>query len=85
MKVRIVSSERQSNSGWHRSGKPEWWARIGPGRFLPIPRGLRGDDRLNVVVDVPDGVETVAIGVGRNDRDGVRETIRVADCEVVNA
>lgn len=85
MKVRIKSSERQSNSGWHRSGKPEWWARIGPGQFLPLPRGLRGDDRLNVVVEVPDGVTTVAIGVGRNDRDGVRETITVADCERVDA
>lgn len=72
---RIVSSKRQSNSGFHRSGQPKWWARTGEGataRFLNLEK-TRGDRHLDCEVDVPVGTE-VTIGVGRG-KDGVRECV----------
>jgi hypothetical protein len=68
----IRSTDRQSNSGYHRSGKKTWWVRIGD-RFLDIPK-VRGDQYLSCEVDVHPGTK-VQIGVGRRDRDGVRETV----------
>lgn len=63
-----------SNSGYHRSGKPNWWARLGSGdnvTWLEIPK-VRGDQYLSCEVDVPPGTK-VYIGCGKG-KDGVRET-----------
>lgn len=80
MRVRLQSSDRMSNRQWHAHREPMWWARIGSGnaaRFLDIGR-VRGDDTLDVAVDVPDGTTAVAIGVGPANRYGIRETVSVA-------
>jgi len=76
MASRIKSSDRMSNSGYHRSGKPCWWARIGSGKaaqWLKLGQ-VRGDQYLDVIVDVEPGT-VVHVGVGRG-RDGVRERVR---------
>lgn len=77
--VLLKSTQRMSNSGYHRSGKPNWWARVGTGseaKFLPIPR-VRGDEYLTAEVDLPEGTE-VFIGAGKG-KDSVRETIVIAN------
>ena len=80
MKVLLQSKSRMSNRQYHIHGKPTWWARIGSGDnavFLPIGR-VRGDNYLDVEVEVPEDTELVYIGVGPRNRHGVRETIRIA-------
>lgn len=80
-KLRIVSNDRMSNSGYHRSGKATWWARIGSGagaEFLQVGRE-RADRVLDVVVEVPAGVTEIYIGAGKaGSRDAIRQTIRLA-------
>lgn len=71
----LKSADRMSNSGYHRAGKPNWWARVGSGpeaSWLRIGQ-VRGDQLLDVQVDVPPGT-TVHIGCGRG-RDQVRQTV----------
>lgn len=76
MNSRICTTARMSNTGYHQNGKPVWWARIGNGdsaQFLRIPR-VRGDEILDVVVDVPVGTK-VFCGAGRGQHKTVRETV----------
>lgn len=76
MSSRLRTTDRMSNTGYHHNGKPNWWARIGTGsdaRFLPIPK-VRGDETLDVVVDVPPGT-TVHCGSGRGSYKTVRQTV----------
>jgi hypothetical protein len=66
---RLQSTRRQSNTGWHATGQPYWWARAdGPSgaEFLEIPR-TRGDHDLDCVVDVLPGT-LVTIGAGKIDQ-----------------
>jgi len=59
-------------------GCPRWWARVGSGdnaRFLDIPK-VRGDNDLRCTVEVEDDVTVIYIGVGPNNKHGVRETVR---------
>lgn len=75
-KSRLKSTDRMSNKGYHANGRPTWWARIGSGdsaKFLDIPR-VRGDEYLNVIVDVPPGTR-VYCGAGKGTHKTVRETI----------
>ena len=75
--VRIQSSDRMSNRQYHGAGKPNWWARVGKGdsaKFLKIG-SVRGDDRLDVTIEVNDDITEIAIGAGPNNRYGVRETV----------
>ena len=76
MKSRIVSRGKQSNSGYHRTGKPNWWARVGD-EFLKI-EWTRGDKRLDCVVDLPPGTK-VEIGCGKaghgKKHDCIRESV----------
>jgi hypothetical protein len=65
-----------SNTGYHANGKPNWWARIGSGEgasFLSIPR-VRGDENLDVVVDVGPGT-VVFCGAGKGTYKTVRQTV----------
>lgn len=66
-----------SNRQYHLNGRPCWWARIGSGdsaRFLDIPR-TRGDEDLVCTVEVEDDVKVIYIGVGPNNKNGVREKV----------
>lgn len=72
----VEATSRMSNSGYHRSGKPNWWLRRtdkGPGNFVDIPR-VRGDEKLNIKVDLEPGTYTAGAGKGK---DGVRHTFTV--------
>lgn len=65
-----------SNTGYHQNGKPNWWARVGQGsdaEFLVIPK-VRGDNELDVVVNVPPGT-TVHIGAGKGSHKTIRQTV----------
>ena len=67
-----------SNRQYHAYGCPRWWARVGSGdnaRFLDIPK-VRGDNDLRCTVEVEDDVPVIYIGVGPNNKHGVRETVR---------
>lgn len=73
---KLTTTDRMSNTGYHQNGKPTWWARVGSGdsaRFLPIPR-VRGDEFLDVEVDVPAGT-TVVCGAGKGSHKTVRQTV----------
>lgn len=80
--ITLRSSDRMSNTQYHKCGKPCWWARVGTGdnaRFLKIPR-VRGDVALDVEIDcdeesLPEGT-VINFGVGNRDR-GVRESYTV--------
>jgi len=75
---RLQTTQRMSNSGYHRAGQPAWWARIGDGAdatFLRLP-SRRGDRCLDVAVDVPVGTAVVC-GAGRGS-DAVRQTVTTA-------
>ena len=72
MSSRIKSHGRMSNTGYHANGKPNWWARIGS--TFPTISPIRGDDYLNVLVDVPVGT-TVQIGAGKGLHKTIRETV----------
>lgn len=76
MTSRLKTRDRMSNTGYHRNGKPTWWARVGSGddaTFVRIP-WTRGDDYLDCVVDLPPGT-TVFCGAGKGSRKTVRETV----------
>lgn len=76
MKSRLKSTSSMSNTGYHQNGKPHWWARIGQGddaSFLPIPK-VRGDNNLDVIVDVPPGT-TVHIGAGKGSHKTIRQAV----------
>lgn len=73
---RLTTTQRMSNTGYHQNGKPNWWARIGSGdsaRFLRIQK-VRGDEILDVDVDVPPGT-TVHCGAGKGSHKTIRETV----------
>jgi hypothetical protein len=76
--ITLHSHVCMSNSGYHRCGKPNWWARIGQGdsaQFCKM-KSVRGDEFLLIEVEVPDDTSQVFIGAGKG-KDGVRETINV--------
>lgn len=76
MKSRIKTKYCMTNTGYHSNGKPTWWARVGKGdgaTFLEIP-DVRGDYRLDCIVDVPPGT-TVHCGAGKGTHKTVRETV----------
>jgi hypothetical protein len=76
MSSRLQSTDRMSNTGYHANGKPNWWARVGSGntaQFLTIP-SIRGDSRLDCIVDVPPGT-TIFIGAGRGSHKTIRQTV----------
>jgi hypothetical protein len=79
---KITSEDRQSNSAYHRSGKKTWWLRVelagvkNSAEFIKVPH-TRGDSHLEAVVSIPRHATLktcIYIGVGPNDRDGVRES-----------
>lgn len=73
---RIATRQKMSNTGYHKNGRPTWWARTGSGddaQFLDIPE-VRGDRHLDCVVDLPPGT-TVFCGAGRGTYKTVRETV----------
>lgn len=72
-KIRVRSSNRMSNSGYHRSGKPTWWARVGD-TFARFGQH-RGDSKINAWGTISlecDGIYTMDMGVGKG-KDGCRE------------
>lgn len=81
--ITITSRHHQSNSAYHRTGKPTWWAAYkvdGRMTFIKIPY-LRGDAQLNCTVEVPEDVTEIFIGAGKTgvgkSSDAYRETIAV--------
>ena len=87
MEVTIKSRSKQSNSAYHRTGKPTWWAAYdlnGKRTFLTIPY-LRGDQQLVATVEVPEGVSEILIGAGKTGAgkscDPYRETITIQQVE----
>jgi len=81
-KMRIKSSDRMSNSGFHRSGgkgsgrgsgAAYWWLR-GPDGFVELPERVRGDDYLEIEIELSPG--EYVLGVGRG-KDAIRENIKV--------
>jgi hypothetical protein len=81
--INIKSRSKMSNSAYHRTGKPTWWAAYkvdGKMTFIKIPY-LRGDAQLDCDVDVPDNVTEIFIGAGKTGAgkscDPYRETITV--------
>lgn len=90
MEVTIKSRSKQSNSAYHRTGKPTWWAaydKDGKRTFLTIPY-TRGDVQLVASVEVPEGVTEIVIGAGKTGAgkscDPYRETITIQQVEVQN-
>jgi hypothetical protein len=80
MKMNLKSNGKMSNRQYHANGKPRWWARVGSGagaEFLEID-DVRGDEYLDVVVEVDDDVKEISIGVGPRGSHGVRETVTVS-------
>lgn len=73
-KARIVVNDRMSNRQYHAAGKPNWWIRIGEGNFADCPQ-TRGDQKLNVVVELPEGTKKVFVGCGPKGTHGIRCTI----------
>lgn len=73
MKTTIKSTDRMSNRQYHQHNKPNWWMRC-HGEFVNGFRS-RGDDYLNVEVDLPDDATEVQIGCGPRNRYGIRETV----------
>jgi hypothetical protein len=81
--INIKSRSKMSNSAYHRTGKPTWWAGYkvdGKMTFVKIAY-LRGDAQLDCVVEVPDNVTEIFIGAGKSGAgkscDPYRETIAV--------
>jgi hypothetical protein len=81
--INIKSRSKMSNSAYHRTGKPTWWAGYkvdGKMTFVKIAY-LRGDAQLDCVVEVPDNVTEIFIGAGKTGAgkscDPYRETISV--------
>ncbi len=82
--ITITSRSKQSNSAYHRTGKPTWWAAYkvdGAMTFIKIPY-LRGDAQLECTVEVPADVTEICIGAGKTGAgkscDPYRETIAIA-------
>ena len=68
------STQRMSNTQYHRWGKPKWWAKTpGTGNFLDLPY-TRADEYLLALLSVPPGT-VIEIGAGPRSSHGVRETI----------
>lgn len=83
MIVEIKSKGHQSNSGWHRTGCQHWWIQFEEGgyrKFVEIPR-TRGDQTLEIKIEVPDSCTTLWIGAGKANvgkrYDAYRETIEI--------
>lgn len=83
MQITIKSRSKQSNSAYHRTGKPTWWAAYdlnGKRTFLTIPY-TRGDQQLEATVEIPEGVTEIHIGAGKAGAgkayDAYRETIKI--------
>lgn len=80
MKVKLQSRKSMSNRSYHAEGKPTWWVRIGSGNsatFVDIHR-MRGDENLNVEVEVPNGTEEIHFGCGPKGS-GVRYVWRLSN------
>lgn len=75
VKVRVSSGEKQSNAGWYRSGKQNWWLK-GRDAFEQIPR-VRGDKEFSEELWLQPGA--YILGVGRSGKDSIRQTIQVGD------
>lgn len=80
-KIQLESSGRMSNTAYHQTGKPTWWAYYKDGEetcWLKIPE-TRGDQRLNCETEIPDDFTgTIYIGVGkRGSKGAIREEIEV--------
>ena len=85
--VTIASRSKQSNSAYHRTGKPTWWVAYQAGdkrEFVKIPY-TRGDVRLEVTIEIPADVTELFIGAGKTGAgkscDPYRETIAVKEVE----
>jgi len=65
MKTLVKYEGRQSNSAYHRTGKSNWWlARKENGKYDFIkgfPR-IRGDEIVNVVIDLIPGHYVLGVG-----------------------
>lgn len=82
MMTRIKTTTRLSNSAYHRSGKSWWWLRTqNSSDFVKLP-SVRGDDHLDIEVDLEDG--HYQLGVGRG-KDAKRYDISVKSGNVVSA
>jgi hypothetical protein len=82
--ITITSRSKQSNSAYHRTGKPTWWAAYkvdGAMTFIKIPY-LRGDAQLECTVEVPADITEIYIGAGKTGAgkscDPYREMIAIA-------
>lgn len=88
-RVTISSKGSQSNSAYHRTNQPNWWAsyndKDGARKFLVLPV-TRGDRKLIAVVDIPEGVTEVQIGAGKagvgKPSDAHRETVKITKEEI---
>jgi hypothetical protein len=87
MEITIKSRSKQSNSAYHRTGKPTWWAAYdlnGKRTFITVPY-TRGDVQLVATVEVPEGVTEIIIGAGKTGAgkacDTYRETITIVAVE----
>lgn len=68
-----------SKQQYRATGQPAWWARIGSGEdaeYLRLPL-VRGDQYLDVTVDVPRGTREITIGCGPNNEFGIREVVKI--------
>lgn len=74
---RVYCSDRMSNSGYHRGGKPTWWARV-DSTFAKFQM-VRGDSKLDqaATIELPgDGIYTLNCGAGKG-KDGVRDEDKI--------
>lgn len=84
-KWQIKSSDRMSNTQYHKAGKPTWWAYVkvnGETVWATFAK-VRGDYHLDTeaTIELPgDGEYTLFTGCGPKDR-GIREsdTIKAKD------
>ena len=79
MKQQIKSIDRMSNTSYHNrcvGNQKYWWVR-GQAGFVALDGDHRGDEKLNVVLELEPGTYTV--GCGPQGKHGIRETVTVAE------
>lgn len=80
--VELESDGKMSNTAYHQTGKPTWWAYYKDSNnstvWLELPK-VRGDQKLRANVTVPDDfVGIIYYGVGKAGAKGsIREKVEI--------
>lgn len=78
VKIKIINNSRLSNTTYHKrcSGNQKfWWLKKKDGDFVPLPQRIRGDQNIEIELELEPG--TYILGCGPAGNHGIRETIKV--------